>query len=114
MHHEVIVERHACALFDKAFSVSNAASIWDIATLHIEPLGGVVPRMQSDSDPHNTRTPGHFRFCAVQQAACDTFSAVCCEHIEVLNLRNVQVRKSGVSRSQIYRHVPGELPVKDS
>jgi hypothetical protein len=29
--------------------------------------------MQSDSDPHNTRTPGYFRFCAVQQAACDPF-----------------------------------------
>jgi hypothetical protein len=54
MHHEVIVKHHGCALFHKAFSVSNAASIWDVATLHIEPLGDVVPRMQSDSDPHNT------------------------------------------------------------
>src|SRR5580693_1169489 len=114
MHYEVIVEHYACALFHEAISVRNAASIWDVATLHIEPLGGGVARMQSDSDPHNTRTPGYFRFCAVQQATCNTFSAVCCEHIEVLNLRNVQVRKSGVSRSQIYRHVPGELPVKDS
>ena len=54
MHYEVIVEHHGCALFHKAFSVSNAASIWDVATLHIEPLGGVVARMQSDSDPYNT------------------------------------------------------------
>ena len=111
MHHEVIVKHHGCALFHKAFSVRNAASIWDVATLHIEPLGGVVARMQSDSDPYNTRTPGCFRFCAVQQATCDTFSAVRREHIEVLNLRNVQVSKSGVSRSPVYRHVPGELPV---
>src|SRR5580692_1466881 len=114
MHHEVIVKHHGCALFHKAFSVSNAASIWDVATLHIEPLGGVVARMQSDSDPYNTRTPGCFRFCAVQQAACDTFSAVRREHIEVLNLRNCQVSKSGISRSPVYRHVPGELPVNSS
>jgi hypothetical protein len=40
-------------------------------------MGGVVARMQSDSDPHNTRTPGYFRFCAVQQAACDTFPISC-------------------------------------
>jgi hypothetical protein len=77
MHHEVIVKYHACTLFHKAFSVSNAASIWDVATLYIEPMGGVVARMQSDSDPHNTRTPGYFRFCAVQQAACDTFPISC-------------------------------------
>ena len=88
MHHEVIVKHHACAFFHKAFSVSDAASIWDVATLHIEPLGGVVARMQSDSDPHNTRTTGYFRFCAAQQAACDTFSAVPREQIKVLNLKN--------------------------
>src|SRR5437660_11923240 len=111
MHHEVIVKHHACAFFHKAFSVSDAASIWDVATLHIEPLGGVVARMQSDSDPHNTRTPGYFRFCAVQQATCDTFSAVRREHIEVLNFMNVHVSKYGISRSTAYCHVPGELTV---
>jgi len=114
MHHEVIVKHHACALFHKAFSVSNAASIWDVAALHIEPLRGVVAWMQSNSDPHNPRTPGYFRFCAVQQATRDTFSTVRREHIEVLNLRNVQVSKSGISRSPVYRHVPGELPVNSS
>ena len=31
-----------------------------------------------------------------------------------MNLRNVQVSKSGVGRSPVYRDVPGELPVKDS
>jgi hypothetical protein len=110
MHYEVVVKHYACALFHKAISVRNAASIRKVATLHIEPLGGVVSWMQSYSDAHNTGTAGCFTFCAVQQAACDTFSAVCCEHIEILNLRNVQVSKSGVSRSPIYCHVPGELP----
>src|ERR1700757_3517930 len=114
MHHEVIVKHHAGALFHKASPVSNAASIWDVATLDIEPLGGVVAGMQSDSDPHNARTLAHFRFCAVQQAACDTFSAVGCEHVEILNLGNIQVSKSGISGSPVYRHVPGELPVNGS
>jgi hypothetical protein len=69
--------------------------------------------MQSDCDAYDTRTAGCFTFCPVKQATRDTFSAVYCEHIEVLNLRNVQVSKSGVGRSPVYRHVPGELPVKD-
>jgi hypothetical protein len=46
----------------------------------------------------------------VKHHACDTFSAVCCEQVEVLNLGNVQVSKSGLSRSPVYRHVPGEQP----
>ena len=66
MHYEVIVKHYACALFHKAISVRNAASIRNVATLHIEPLGSVVPRMQSDSDAYNTRTAGCFTFCAVK------------------------------------------------
>ena len=66
MHYEVIVKHYACALFHKAISACNAASIRNVATLHIEPLGGIVPRMQSDSDAYNTRTAGCFTFCAVK------------------------------------------------
>ena len=65
MHYEVIVKHYACALFHEAISVRNSASIWDVATLHIEALGGVVARMQSDSDPHNTRTAGYFTLLRV-------------------------------------------------
>src|SRR5256885_15685332 len=101
MHYEVIIKHYACALFHKAIAVRDAAPVKDIASPRIEPLSGVVPRMQSDCDTDNNRTPGYFRFCAIQQADCDTFSAVCCDHIEVLNLRNVQVRKSGISRSPV-------------
>jgi hypothetical protein len=35
-------------------------------SLRIEPLSGVVPRMQSDCDAYNTRTAGCFSFCAVK------------------------------------------------
>lgn len=66
MHYEVIVNHYACALFHKAILVRNAASVRDVATLRIEPLGGVVPWMQSDSDAYNPRTAGCFTFCAVQ------------------------------------------------
>jgi hypothetical protein len=66
MHYEVIVEHYACALFHEAISVRNAASIRDVAPLRIEPLSGVVPRMQSDCDAYNTRTAGCFTFCAVK------------------------------------------------
>jgi hypothetical protein len=110
MQYEVIIQHYACALFHKAVSVRDAATIRDVAPLHLEPLTGIVPRMQSDCDAYNTRTAGGFNFCAIKQTTCDTFSTVFCEHIEVLNFGNVQVGKSGVSRSPAYRHVPGELP----
>jgi hypothetical protein len=66
MHYEVIIKHYACALFHKAISVRNAATIRDVASLRIEPLSGVVPRMQSDCDAYNTRTAGCFSFCAVK------------------------------------------------
>jgi hypothetical protein len=66
MHYEVIVEHYACTLVHEAISVRNAASIRDVAPLRIEPLSGVVPRMQSYCDAYNIRTPGCFTFCAVE------------------------------------------------
>jgi hypothetical protein len=66
MQYEVIFEHYACALFQKAVSVRNAASIWDVAPLRIEPVSVVVPRMQSDCDAYNNRTAGCFTFCAVK------------------------------------------------
>jgi|SRR5215471_13602399 len=114
MHHEFVVNHYACALFHKAISVRNAATIWDVASLRIEPLGGVVSRVQSDSDAYNTRTVGYFRFCAVKQTTCETLSAVGCEHIEVLNFGNLQVSKSTIRRLPVYRDVPAELPINES
>jgi hypothetical protein len=66
MHYEVIVKDDASALFHKVISVHNAASIRDVASLRIESLSGVVPRMQSNCDAYNTRTAGCFTFCAVK------------------------------------------------
>jgi hypothetical protein len=55
-----------------------------------------------------------FRFCAIKQSARNTFSAEYREYIEVLYLRNVQISKSGVSRSPVHRHVPRKLAVNGS
>ena len=114
MHYEVIVKAYLCALIHEMISVGNAATIWDVAALNIELLGGVIARMQSHSDAYYRRMPCRFRFRAVKQLARNTFSAEYREHIEVLNLRNVQISKSGVSRSPVYGHVPSKLAVKGS
>jgi len=66
MHHEIIVNHHACALFEKAISVRDAATIRDVSSPYVEPLSSVVSQMQSDSDPHKARTEGYFSFCAVK------------------------------------------------
>ena len=54
MQYEIIVKHHACALFHKAISIGDAATVRDEASLSIEPLSSVVPRMQSDCDAYNT------------------------------------------------------------
>jgi hypothetical protein len=66
MHDEVIIEHHARALLQKATSVHDAATIWDVASLCIKPLSGVVARMQSNCDTNTTGIAGCFRFCAVK------------------------------------------------
>ena len=66
MHYEVFIEYYAFTLFHKAISVSNAASIRDEATLRIEPLSGVVLRMQSHCDAYNAGTALCFTFCAIK------------------------------------------------
>jgi hypothetical protein len=66
MDYEVIIKHYACALLHKAISVRNAATIWNVASLRIEPLSGVVPRMQPNCDTDNTRTASCFSFCAVK------------------------------------------------
>ena len=112
MHYEIIVKPHLGALIHEMTPVGNATTVWDVATLNIEPLACVVARMQPHSDANYSRMPCRFRFRAVEQSGRNAFSAEFREHIEVLNLRNVQVNKSGITRFPVYRHIPGELPVK--
>ena len=114
MHYEIIVKPHLGALIHEMTPVGNATTVWDVATLNIEPLACVVARMQPHSDANYSRMPCRFRFRAVEQSGRNAFSAEFREHIEVLNLRDVQISKSGVSRSPVHGHVPGKLAVNGS
>ena len=114
MHYKVIVKPYLRAFIHEMISVGDAATIWDVAALNVKLLGGVVTLMQSHSDAHYSRMARRFRFRAFKQSARNAFSAEYHEHIEVLNLRNAQISKSGVSRPPVQRHVPGKLAVYGS
>src|SRR5207237_5343200 len=95
---EIIIKYDVCTFFNIAVSIGNATAIRDVTALHIEPLGLVVAGMQSYSDANNTGTARRLGFRLVQQSARDPAVAKFGEHVQVLNLRNLQFDKSRISR----------------
>src|SRR5579884_506637 len=114
MHDEVIVERDLGALIHETILVGNAATIRDVATFNVKPLGRVVAGMESHSDADHSGMPCHLRFGTVEQSGRDTVSAAARHDIQVLDLRNIQISNPGVSRSPVNCDVAGEVAVDGS
>src|SRR5216684_394940 len=110
MKHKIVVEHYLDILPDILVSVGNATAVWKVASQHIQSLGSVVPSMQPHPDTHDTVTANCLLFCKIQQAARDTTSAKCGKHIQVLDLRNLQLSKSGIRRPPVDGYITCELP----
>jgi hypothetical protein len=72
MQDEVIVKHYLGTLFHIAVSVGNSPTVWDVAALHIQPLGVIVARMQTHSELKSAQvatTGAITRFCLSNAAA---------------------------------------------
>jgi hypothetical protein len=69
--------------------------------------------MQSHSDSHDAGMTRHFRLRTVEQMGCDALSPELPKDIQVLNLRNVQLRESRIGRSPIHRHLSRKPPINN-
>src|SRR6516225_5619008 len=114
MQDEVIVKHYLRTFFHIAVSVGNSPTVRDVAALPVQPLGVIVARMQTHSDAHNATTARCFPFCMVQQSARDTPSPKLWEHVQILNLGNLQVNKSQISRQPVHCDITGELATDSS
>jgi len=114
MHDKIIVQHYLNILPYILVAVGNPAAVWNVASQPIESLSSVVPGMQPHSDANDTRTASCPPFGKIQQAARDTTSAKCGKHIQVLNLRNLQLSKSGICWPPVHGHITRELSVDGS
>src|SRR3977135_201290 len=114
MQYKIVVKHYLDILPNILVPVGNSVAIWNVASQHIQSLGSVVPSMQPHPDTNDTITASCLRFCKIQQAARDTTSAKCGKQIHVLDLRNLQLSKSGICRPPVDGYVTGELPVDGS
>src|SRR5579863_2471397 len=114
MQYKVVVKHYLDILPDILVSVGNATADWNVAPQRIQSLGSVVPSMQPHPDTNDTITASRLRFCKIQQAARDTTSAKCGKHVQVLDLRNLQLSKSGIRRPPVDGYITREFPVDGS
>src|SRR5271170_7322292 len=114
MQYKIVVKHYLDILPNILISVGNAMAVWNVASQDIQSLGSVVPNMQPHPDTNDTITASCLRFCNIQQAARDTTSAKCGKHIQVLDLRNLQISKSGICRLPVDGYITCELSVNGS
>src|SRR5208282_1840333 len=114
MQYKIVVKHYLDILPNILVSVGNATAVWNIASQHIQSLGSIVPSMQPHPDANDTITACCLRFGNIQQAARDTTSAKCGKHIQVLDLRNLQLSKSGICRPPVDGYITCELLVDGS
>src|SRR5208282_6199625 len=114
MQYKIVVKHYLDVLPNILVAVGNATAVWNVASQPIQPLGSVVPGMQPHPDTNDTMTASCLRFGNIQQAARDTASAKCGKHIQILDLRNLQLSKSGICWPPVDGHITPELLVDGS
>ncbi len=114
MQYKIVVKHYLNILPNILVSVGNPTSVWNVASQHIQSLGSAVPSMQPHPDSNDTRSASCLGFCKIQQAASDASSSKCRKHIQVLDLRNLQLGESGICWPPVDGHVTSELLIDDS
>ena len=110
MQYKIVVKHYLDILPNILVPVGNATTVWNVASQRIQSLGSVVPSMQPHPDTNDKIIASCLRFCKIQQAACNTTSAKCGKHIQVLDLRNLQLGKSRICRPPVDGYITCELP----
>src|SRR5438874_11098781 len=64
--------------------------------------------MQAHTDSGDGEARGDFRFSAIKQLRCNSHRAKCRNHVEVLDLRNIQFREGRILGRPVHRHISGE------
>jgi len=114
MQYKIVVKHYLDILPNILVSVGNATAVRNVASQHIQSLGSVVPSMQPHPDTNDTITASYSCFCKIQQAARDTTSAKGGKHIQVLDLRNLPISKSGICRPPVDGQITCEFRVDGS
>src|SRR5262252_7906003 len=108
MQYQIVVEYYLDVLPNILVSVGDPTAVGNVASQPIQSLGSVVPGMQPHPDTNETITASCLGFCKIQQAARDTTSAKRGKNIQVLDLRNLQLSKSGICRPPVDGYITRE------
>jgi hypothetical protein len=87
---EIVIEYHLLTFLNVTISARYTPSIGNVTAFHIQFLGIVVTRMQSDANAGDSRTPRDFRLRPIEQLGSDASLLERGKHVEILDLRNLQ------------------------
>ena len=85
----------------------DAAPIWDIAALHVEPLSGSVRRIEPDRDADSRRARKGSGLGNVEKGAGNAAAPVIRVYIQIADLRDTKLGEGKVRRTPAQRDEPG-------